>query len=352
MSDKKPPPTGAPTGGEPREKAGGSLGMLRGHGQHSKAKSLWLPVARVGIGRAIALHLAHEGADVVVHGRSAVGPSHALAEELCAEIHTLGRRAFAYAADIAIKEEVADMFAAVAKDLGRLDVLVLNAARAPFKETTRLLERDLRQLVETNLFGNVFCVQKALALLEAQGGKIVFLSSLGSRYMNPQYPLGPMKAAMESMVRQWAEELGPRGISANAVCAGLVKTDSYKTLRRLWPELASVPEAAFVTPEEVAEGRGLPLHRGLARHRRTDARRGPRSVQSDLARLTHVPCDPVRHLSGVLRPAPVAASRRREDVASASPVRSGRYPHAEFAMGPGALRGGAGTHGPGPRQPS
>ncbi len=122
-------------------------------------------------------------------------------------------------------EEVAERF-------GRLDLLVLNAARAPFKETWRLLERDLRSLVETNLFGNVFCVQKALPLLEKQGGAIIFLSSLGSRYMNHQYPLGPMKAAMESMVRQWAEELGPRGIRSNAVCAGLGRTDAHTTLRR------------------------------------------------------------------------------------------------------------------------
>ena len=81
----------------------------------------------------------------------------------------------------------------------------------------------------------------------------MFLSSLGSRYMSPQYPLGAMKAAMETLVRQWAEEFADAGVHANAVCAGLVKTDSYKTLRRLWPELAALPESAYVTPEEVAD---------------------------------------------------------------------------------------------------
>ncbi len=206
-----------------------------------------------GIGRAIALRLAEAGADIAVHGRSNAGPSRALAEAVCEEVRGLGRRCEIYAADIADKEAVGALMAAVEADLGRLDTLVLNAARAPFKETTRLLERDLRQLVEVNLFGHVFCVQKALPLLEKDGGDIVFISSLGSRFMNPQYPLGPMKAAMEAMVRQWAEELGPRGIRANGVCAGLVKTDSYKTLRRLWPELGTLPEAAFVTPEEVAD---------------------------------------------------------------------------------------------------
>ena len=206
-----------------------------------------------GIGRAIALRLAQEGADVAVHGRTPGGPSRANADAACEEIRALGRRAGPFAADISNKEQVGALMESIGEQLGRLDVLVLNAARAPFKESTRLLERDLRQLVENNLFGHVFCVQKALPLLERDGGHIVFISSLGSRYMSPQYPLGPMKAAMEAMVRQWAEELGPKGIAANAVCAGLVKTDSYKTLRRLWPELAALPEAAFVSPEAVAD---------------------------------------------------------------------------------------------------
>ena len=60
------------------------------------------------------------------------------------------------------------------------------------------------------------------------------MSSLGSRFMNPAYPLGTTKAAMESWIRQWAEEFADRGIRANAVCAGLVKTDAYRTRERVW----------------------------------------------------------------------------------------------------------------------
>ncbi len=201
-----------------------------------------------GIGRAIALRLAGDGADVVVHGRA---PGRA-ADETVEAVAALGRRATFVGADIASKEQVDALLSGVQEAFGRLDILVLNAARAPFKDTARLLERDLRQLVDTNLLGNVYCVQKALPLLERQGGSIVFISSLGSRFMNRQYPLGPIKAAMESMTRQWAEELGPRGIRANAVCAGLVKTDAYKTLRRVWPELESLPERFFVPEAEVA----------------------------------------------------------------------------------------------------
>src|SRR5262245_8272373 len=168
-----------------------------------------------GIGRAIAKALARDGADLAVHGRQTKGPSVESAASLVAEAKALGRRAEVFHADVAVKAEVEALMAKVGETLGRLDVLVLNAARAPFKPTERLLERDLRELVEVNFLANVFCVQKALPLLEKQGGHVVFVSSLGSRFMNPQYPLGAMKAAMEAMVRQWAEELAGRRIHVN-----------------------------------------------------------------------------------------------------------------------------------------
>jgi len=206
-----------------------------------------------GIGRAIATALARAGADLAVHGRQGVGASAAGADELVAQARALGRRAETFHADVAVKAEVEGLMGKVEAAFGRLDVLVLNAARAPFKSTERLLERDLRQLVDVNFLGNVFCAQKAFPMLSKAGGSIVFVSSLGSRFMNPEYPLGAMKAAMETMVRQWAEEWAGRGIHANAVCAGLVKTDAFLTLRQIWPEVASLPDEMFVTPEEVAD---------------------------------------------------------------------------------------------------
>lgn len=205
-----------------------------------------------GIGAAIARRLAADGCDIVVHGRRSEGPSAAGAEALAQELRQGGRRVETCFADVTDKAAVGGLLDEVQTRMGRLDVLVLNAARAPFKESARLLDRDLRELVGTNLLAPIYCMQKSLPLLEKQGGAIVFISSLGSRFMNPRYPLGPMKAAMEAMMRQWAEELRDSGIRANAVCAGLVKTDAFATLRRLWPGLASLPESLFVAPEEVA----------------------------------------------------------------------------------------------------
>ena len=81
-------------------------------------------------------------------------------------------------ADIARKDSVKSLFHEIDEKMGRLDCLILNAAKAPFKPIEKLLERELRQLLETNYLGNIFCIQAALPLLEKTEGKIVFISSL------------------------------------------------------------------------------------------------------------------------------------------------------------------------------
>ncbi|MCG6552717.1 MAG: SDR family oxidoreductase, partial [Candidatus Magnetominusculus sp. LBB02] len=98
--------------------------------------------------------------------------------------------------------------------------------------------------------------QEALPYMERSGGHdkhIIFISSLGSRFYNPAYPLGSMKAAMESVVRDLSETLIKRGIAVNAVSGGLVKTDSFKVLRQFIDGVERIPEELFVTPEEIAD---------------------------------------------------------------------------------------------------
>jgi NAD(P)-dependent dehydrogenase (short-subunit alcohol dehydrogenase family) len=206
-----------------------------------------------GIGSAIALQFAHAGADVVINYRKAGGASEARAKQVCREIQELGRRALLIQADISSKASVKELFSEVMEQCGRLDFLILNAAKAPFKPIERLLERELRQLIDTNYMGNIFCIQESLPLLEQTAGNIVFISSLGSRFFNPAYPLGSMKAAMESVIRDCAESLGDKKISVNAVCGGIVKTDSLKVLRRYWEEIDLFPDELFVEPDEIAD---------------------------------------------------------------------------------------------------
>ena len=116
-----------------------------------------------------------------------------------------------------------------------------------------MLEREIRQLVEINYIGNIFCIQEAVPLMEAAHGKIVFISSLGSRFYNPSYPLGSMKAAMEAVVRDCAEGLAPKNISVNAICGGLVRTDSFKVLRQYIEDLENIPDELCVATDAIAD---------------------------------------------------------------------------------------------------
>ncbi len=206
-----------------------------------------------GIGHSIAQRFALSGADVVVNYRKAGGGSQAQGEKLCQDIWEMGRRALLVQADISTKSAAKNLINAAIEQYERLDFLVLNAARAPFKPLERLFERELRQLVETNYMGNIFCIQAAIPFLEKTKGHVIFISSLGSRFYNPSYPLGSMKAAMETVVRDCAESLRDKRISVNGVCGGLVKTDSFKVLRQYWEDIDRVSEKLLVEPDEIAD---------------------------------------------------------------------------------------------------
>ena len=206
-----------------------------------------------GIGSSIALKFASNGADVIINYRKAGGSSQKQGEALCKKIEEMGRKAFLIQADISKKSSVKALFNETNERYGRLDFLVLNAAKAPFKPIEKLFERELRQLLETNYMGNIFCIQEALPLLKKRGGKFVFISSLGSRFYNQSYPLGSMKAAMECVVRDCAESMKEKKISVNGICAGLVKTDSFKVLRQYMEDVDKIPDDLFVESDEIAD---------------------------------------------------------------------------------------------------
>ncbi|RLE27440.1 MAG: short-chain dehydrogenase [Acidobacteria bacterium] len=206
-----------------------------------------------GIGAHIARRFAADGAAVVLNGRGATRTSLEQLDALRDEIQGAGGRAAVAPADISGRAGVEQLVSSAQDSFGRLDYLILNAARAPIKNYDRLLERDLRQLVETNFIGNILCIKNALPMLEKSGGSIVFVSSLGSRVALPEYPLGSIKAAMEAVIRDLSVMLDGRGVSANAVCGGLVKTDSIKTLRQVWPGVETLDDEAWVSADEITD---------------------------------------------------------------------------------------------------
>jgi NAD(P)-dependent dehydrogenase (short-subunit alcohol dehydrogenase family) len=180
-----------------------------------------------GLGRAIALHLARSGADVIVTYRQRKTEGDAVV----AEIQALGRRAVALPLDVgqvaSFPQFATDLEGALAVTWRRenFDFLVNNAGmdiRATFAETS---EDAFDQLMNVHFKGVFFLTQKLLPLL-ADGGRIVNTSTGLARFSIPGYAAyASMKGAIEVFTRYLAKELGPRRISANTVAPGIIETD-------------------------------------------------------------------------------------------------------------------------------
>ena len=206
-----------------------------------------------GIGRAAARKLAAAGADVVVNYYN----SHDEAEALCAELRAMGRRALGVQSSVADAASVDDMFAAIAAEFPRLDIVVSNAASGVLKPAMEMTLKHWRWCMETNAFALNLLAQRAVPMMP-EGGRMLAMSSLGASRAIPNYAfIGASKAALEALVRSLAQELGPRGIRVNAVSAGVVDTDAlayFPNRDRLIAEYAErTPAGPTLTPENVAD---------------------------------------------------------------------------------------------------
>ena len=171
------------------------------------------------IGRSVALRLASEGADVVVNYRS----SKSEADEVVAQIASLGKRAVAIQGDVAKKNDVIAMFAAVEKEFGRLDILVNNAGMffpAKFEELT---EEQWDRILDTNLKSQFLCSQAAAPMLRRSGhGRIINFASLGGLLAWPAYThYCVSKAGVIMLTRCLARALAPE-ITVNAIAPGTI----------------------------------------------------------------------------------------------------------------------------------
>lgn len=205
-----------------------------------------------GIGRATARKLAAEGCDVAVNYYNSADA----AESLCAEIRRLGRRSVAIQGSVGIPDSVDEMFAELRKHFDRLDIVVSNAASGVLKNTVDMTLKHWRWCLETNAFALNLLAQHGAPLMR-EGGRIIAMSSLGAERAMPHYGfVGASKAALESLVRTLAQELGPRGIRVNAVSAGVVDTDAlayFPNREQLLREFAErTPAGPKLTPDDVA----------------------------------------------------------------------------------------------------
>lgn len=205
-----------------------------------------------GIGRAVCLELARQGAAVAVNyaGNSAA------AEETVQLCRALGVEAEAFRADVADPAACDALTAAVKERFGRLDILVNNAGIARDGLIMTAKEEDFTKTLDTNLKGAYFCTKAAAkVMLRQKYGRIVCLSSVVGLRGNPgQTAYAASKAGVIGLVKAAAKELAGRDITVNAVAPGFIETDMTAVL----PEkakaamLGTIPKGRPGSPEEVA----------------------------------------------------------------------------------------------------
>jgi enoyl-[acyl-carrier protein] reductase III len=208
-----------------------------------------------GIGRAIALRLAREKPAHIVVGYAV---DHVAARQTASDVQAAGVEASVAAVDVGDEQRLREMFDRVGSELGRLDIFVSNAARTTFRPARQLTARSWQKVMDINARAFLLGSQFAAELMEPAGvGRIIGVSSLGSRFALPDYAvLGTAKAAIEALARYLAVELAPAGINVNVVCAGFVDTPSMRLAsdydRLLQHVVDRTPARRVATPEDVA----------------------------------------------------------------------------------------------------
>lgn len=211
-----------------------------------------------GIGRAITLRLASEGADVAINYFRNRAP----AEETAAEVEALGRRAHLLRANVGDDDELRALIEGAAEHFGGLDLLINNAASGYNRPVMEQRVKGWDWTMSINARAALFGAQYAAPIMAARGGgAIVNISSFGASRVLPEYVLvGASKAALEAVTRYLAVELAPLNIVVNAVSAGVVATDALQHFPQ-WREQLSkrleefrrhTPAGRILTPEDVA----------------------------------------------------------------------------------------------------
>lgn len=206
-----------------------------------------------GIGRAIALELAGSRAHIAFTYLR----NHAAARKTRQEIESLGVRCLAARAHVGDPQHIADFFAQVRQQFGRVDILVNNAASGVQRPALELETKHWDWVMNINARAAWLCAKEAAALM-SQGGSIVSISSLGSQRVLPYYlSVGVSKGALEVLTRYLAVELAPRGIRVNAIAGGYVETEALRHFPNREEILAAArgktPAGRTVTPEDIAK---------------------------------------------------------------------------------------------------
>lgn len=225
-----------------------------------------------GIGRAIAFALAEAGATVAVNYRE----NKALAEEVVREIEKNDGKAIPWCADVADANQVRAMVEGLSSHFDHLDILVNNAGIIRDLLLLEMEEKDWEAVLQTNLFGVYHCSRAVLRpMIMRRWGRIINLSSVaGMKGGRGQSNYAASKGAINAFTRSLAAEVGPKGITVNAIAPGLIATDMSRgvlalsdgvvreriALRRVGKPADVAPLAVFLASEAAGYITGQVIH--------------------------------------------------------------------------------------------
>ena len=211
--------------------------------------------ARRGIGRAIALALAKEGANVVVSDISQED-----CQKVVIEIEGFGGKGLALKCNVISRAEVEDMIERTVAVFGKVDILVNNAGIIGFKPFLELTDEDWDNTLNVNLKGQFLCARAAAKeMAKNKWGRIINIASISSGGCGIAFPLiahyTASKGGVMALTGALALELTPQGINVNAICPGAIDTDMVKGVKesgQLEQILLRIPKGRLGQPEDIA----------------------------------------------------------------------------------------------------
>ncbi len=217
-----------------------------------KDKIAFVTGASRGIGRAIALEMARNGADVAICYSS----NEQAAEAVCAEIRALGRDAQAYRCDVSDYQQCSDAVKAAIAHFGKLDILVNNAGITKDNLLLMMKEEEFDRVIATNLKGAFHMMKHAGAhFLKRKQGTIINIASVSGMMGNAgQANYAAAKAGLIGLTKTAAKELAARGITCNAIAPGFITTDMTQQLSDKQKEavIGAIPLKRMGQPEDIA----------------------------------------------------------------------------------------------------
>jgi 3-oxoacyl-[acyl-carrier protein] reductase len=204
-----------------------------------------------GIGAAVARRFASLGSRVVIAYKS----DHEAARKLAEQLAGADGNCIAVQADIANPDDIKTLVAATVERFGGIDVLVNCAAIGPYRPLGKMDASFIRTILDTNVLGTVLMTEAALPHLPSPGGRIInFASALAFRPIPTSSVYSASKAAVVTLTHAFAKELGPRGITVNALAPGVIETDMTRSIlaERGAQILAMTPLARIGQPDDVA----------------------------------------------------------------------------------------------------